>query len=360
MAQPIDSLRVNNNIETAPPTLDGDYSRVAILSERITHFRNKFGHLALHKLNVEIVREYEDQEPRTTWYDTLAAYRIDDDTPDQSRYPLVGYSNALLTTPRIPNTATNRFFLNPAYEGFAAVNVGVKRQPADVRHNRLVPHSISLTEIADDELVVTDHIAEALGLGQGPDENNIRHIDKSAYSRGVEISLVQAARAGLQNMAIDRLHGRGPGPIKKVGFFAIGKSLILRVPDELKAVTGQVRREPRHAFHNYFNVVTHRVDELMSYFGDAMPLLEGEVEAVMPYVNPQLRGYIATYENDAFGRYKDFVAHSDEVPNLQLIQNKGAHLSGMDESQVHMDRDEWRDERKALDAQYRSTPPLAS
>lgn len=363
-------------IETQPqasetlyaPVLDGEYSVRTVGEDPAKQFCTKFGSITLRTLAVEVARQYENQAPRTTWYEALAAYRTDTDAPDQQLYPLVSYSNALLTTARKPNTATNRYFLNPVYEGFSAVNVSVKQKPK--RHpfdvlRRLMPHTLSLEEMGDDELVVTDHLAYTLGLGSEPDGNGVRPLNKNGYSRGVELSFVEVARAGLHGLIVIRTQGRGPGPINSVHLKKVIGSIKKEAKEEGKVILNQVINEPRHAVNNYLNVVTHRVDEIASYIGDAEPLLRGDVARAMPHINPKMRGFVSLFSNDPFGRHKDYVVHFEEfeqmmeentyysriAPDFRLIHRSGAHMSGMDKAEVKFDRLEWAAEREFLDGQ---------
>lgn len=353
--------------------LDGSYTRVETINQQKTkHFRSKFGSVALEKLEVRLTREYEHAAPRTTQYEALAAYRTDSDSPDQTRYPAVLYSNALLTTPRTPGTATNRYFLNPVYEGFSSVNVSAKRRVAKNCVDKLkflLPHTIPLTEMADDEFMVATHVSGNLGLGQSPDARGITHYNKNAYSRGVQISLVQAARLSLYGAAIDTLHGRGPGPINKTPFWTAVKSVGRELGKEAKVAGNQLVHDPLHALHNYPNIITHRPDELASYIGDAKSLLQGDVARAMPHISPDLRGYVMTYTHDPFGVHKDYVAHFDEfmeeaqqhthrssiAPGLLLIRREGAHLSGTDRAEIEFDRLEWQAERNYLDGKSQTS-----
>jgi hypothetical protein len=350
-----------------PPHLDGEYIDVVTKSELpVQPFTNKFGSLVLHTLNIELLRKYENKPPRISEYEALVAYRTDTDAPNQSDYPIVQYSNALLTTPRKPNTATNRYFLNPVYEGFSALNVSAKKRPQNgylgIVKN-LLPHTITLEEMADDELVIAKHVSETMGLGLHPDSNKMTHINKGGYSRGVQLSIVQAARAGLHNVIIDRLHGRGPGPINKSNILDMAKSIRKELKSEGAVIAQQLIHDPKHAINNYLNVVTHDGRELIGYVGDASALLQGSVSNAMPHINPELRGYINIFGNDPFGRHEDYVIHFDELqelmedssyrskiaPSFHLVRQKGAHLSGLDKAQVKLDRLEWKAEREYLD-----------
>jgi hypothetical protein len=363
------SSRTGDTFSTSsqPPRINGEYQSVRTLRESDPKFfQNKFGSIALHTLQVEVLKEYEDRAPRRTWYETLAAYRLDSDAPDQTKYPIVHYSNALLTTPRMPNTATNRYFLNPVYEGFSSVHTSVKQKPVKYPWDllkRAVPHSLSLREMADDELVITNHVAQTMGLGQDLDHQGIRHINKNGYSRGVQLTLVEISRAGLHGIIVDRAHGRGPGPINKVHHMKIAGNIKKEGMEELRVIRDQIRNEPLHAMNNYLNVITHRPGELMSYVGDAASLLTGEVAKAMPHINPDLRGFVDIFTNDAFGRPKDYTAHFEQfeemmeentyysklAPNYRLIHHPGAHLSGLSSAEVKFDRLEWKAEREYLD-----------
>lgn len=357
----------NQEPVSPPPAMTGEYSSVRVTNEeKPSHFTTKFGAISLRTFEVEVAKSYDDAAPRTTRYESLVAYRTDDDAPDQTRYPLVQYSNALLTTPRKKNTATNRYFLNPAYEGFAAVNVSAKLRPFKSCMDRLahlVPHTISLEEMSDDEIVIAAHLAQEIGLGKQPDKDGERHINKSGYSRGVQISIMQAARAGLHGMAVDRLHGRGPGPINKSSLPAAVKTVWGKLGKEGTVALGQVIHDPLHAANNYLNTITHRGGEIASYVGDADALLQGDVGHAMRHINPAMRGYVKLFTNDPFGQPGQYVIHfhddtPEEVkihrsrfaPDFRLIHQDGAHMSGFDKSEVKYDRQEWAAERAYLDS----------
>ncbi|MFZ2544570.1 MAG: hypothetical protein WAW80_01195 [Candidatus Saccharimonadales bacterium] len=329
------------------PINEDYYESIKILDNHPHEFCRKWGEGVLHSLDVQLVRVYADnkrRKPRKSSYHAYAGYRTDDDNDAQTDLPVVSHSDAVFTSIEAEGTATRLYFENPIRAGFPTVNVGPKMHPG----------TLSLNEMADDKLAITNAISSEMGLGLEPDENGIIEIAVTGYSRGAQIGIVATDRANLQGMKVSYLHGVLPGPRNKETKKDLTKRILAQLPYDLATLAVQAWQDPRHAMRNSHILPVDPI-VLQSYLGDTNALHTGDVGDAMIRISRDTRGHIITAEHDSFGRYNDYKVDFESsteqtvlpirpFSDLRLIQVPGSHFSGTRKQLVKFDRDSWQKE----------------